>query len=62
MAKGESKMLWYAEVVLSYIIREKQSDMERRHGSPHIITTFFSHNFFSRLYHRVPQGALGKSD
>lgn len=43
MAKGESEMSWYAEVILSYIIIEKQSDMERRHGSPHIDT---SHSFF----------------
>lgn len=43
MAKGESEMSWYAEVILSYIIIEKQSDMERRHGSPHIVT---SHSFF----------------
>lgn len=50
MERGESEMLWYAEVVLSYIIREKQSDMKRRHSSPHILTTsFFSSHLFSRL-------------
>lgn len=44
MAKGESEMSWYAEVRASYTVIEKQSDMERRHGSPHIVR---SHSFFS---------------
>lgn len=61
MAKGESEMSWYAEVILSYIIIDKQSDMERRHSSPYIFT---SHSLFFRTfqssYHRVPWGALGK--
>lgn len=55
MAKGESEMSWYAEVILSYIIIDKQSDMERRHSSPYIFT---SHSLFFRIfqssYHRVP--------
>lgn len=42
-------MLWYSEVILADImVTEKQSDMERRHGSPCIITShsfFFPHNF-----------------
>lgn len=37
MAKGESEMWWYVEVVLSYIRREKQSDMEAEQQS----TSFF---------------------
>lgn len=37
--EGESEMSWYAEVILSHIIIEKQSDMERRHGSPRIVTS-----------------------
>lgn len=37
-------MLWYSEVILADImVTEKRSDMERRHGSPCIIT---SHSFF----------------
>lgn len=51
MVKGKSEMSWYAEVILSYImVTEKQSDMERRHGSPHIVT---SHLFFSQLFSHV---------
>ena len=56
-------MSWYAEVILSHIIIEKQSDMERRHGSPRIVT---SHSFFilttsqSGLCHWVPWGASGE--
>lgn len=61
--KGESKMPWYAEVILSYImVTKKQSDMERRHGNPHVVT---SHSFFlktlkSSLYHWVPLRVFGK--
>lgn len=49
-------MSWYAEVILSYIIIEKQSDMERWHGSPHIIT---SHSFFFPL--TISQSSLSQS-
>lgn len=62
MAKGESEMSWYAEVILSYIIIEKQSDMERRHGSPHIVTShsFFSHDFSVVFITESHEELLGK--
>lgn len=64
MASGESKMSWYAEVILSYIIIEKQSDMERRHGSPHIVTShsFLSHNFSVVFITESHEELWGKSD
>lgn len=64
MAKGESEMWWYAEVILSHIIIEKQSDMERRHGSPHIVTSlsFFLTTFQSRLITESHEELRGKSD
>lgn len=60
MVKGKSEMSWYAEVILSYImVTEKQSDMERRHGSPRIVTShlFFLTTVQSSLISQVPRGA-----
>lgn len=69
MAKGESKMSWYAEVILSYImVIEKQSDMERWHGSPHIVTShsfllfFFVTCNFSVFITESQEELWGKSD
>lgn len=60
MTKGESEMSWYAEVILSHIIIEKQSDMERRHGSPHIITSLFFHNCSVKSLSLSPMRSFGK--
>lgn len=61
---GKSEMSWYAEVILSYIIIEKQSDMERRHGSPHIVYKpfFFSHNSSVVFITESHEEFWGKSD
>lgn len=55
-------MSWYAEVILSYIIIEKQSDMERRHGSPHIIYKpfFFSLTTFQMSLSPSPMRRFGE--
>lgn len=42
MADGDERNVMVCRSHLSYIIIEKQSDMERRHGSPRIVT---SHSF-----------------
>lgn len=55
MAKGASEMWWYVEVVLSYIRREKQSDMEAEQQS----TSFFFLTFPPSLT-RSPMRSCGE--